>query len=115
MKLKGRITAFYSRRDKYGNCYWAFSFIDYETGAVVRGRITGDESNLNAVRLGWSKPNEWDRSIEFCTVEKKIREFNEMTKNWPHFGCHPEDIRNKIKTALKEIKKATPDLASKTE
>lgn len=94
------LNAYNSRRDFAGNCYWAFTFTDHATGKVVRGTISGGESNIKGITFGWSEKNEWDRSIAYNHEELKIREFNRLTKGWPYAGCPCEDIANFIRSEL---------------
>jgi hypothetical protein len=81
-----------SRRDQNGNVYWAFRFTDTVTGATVYG--TGDaESNIrSAVRqLGL----DWHR-CHYYNTELGSREFNRLTKTWPHGGNDPTDYIKRV-------------------
>lgn len=99
-KLTGRLEALHSKRDINGNTYWALRFTDYATGRTVCGRISGGESNINAIRMGWTVPGEWDRSIEWVIHELPIREFQRTTKDWPYLGCDPGGLQRGIKARL---------------
>jgi len=94
------LTIYNSKADSSGNRYWAFSFQDLITGKSVEGTISGGESNIKAVTLGWSEKDEWDRTIKIDCQELGIRQFNRMTKTWPYAGCHPDAIRIFIKKGL---------------
>ena len=100
MEITSTLTIYNSKRDRAGNCYYAFTFFDHATGHSVSATICGGESNIYAVLHGWSTPNEWDRTIAVNRVELKIREFDRMTKDWPHAGCHPDQLREFIKKSL---------------
>lgn len=99
-KLTGRIEALHSRRDRFGNCYWALRYTDYGTGRTVVGTVSGGESNINAIRQHLTDVDGWDSSIESMTVEMPIREFNQLTKNWAHAGCRPVDLADFIRREL---------------
>lgn len=94
------LEAIYSERDQYGNCYWALRFIDHATGHVVVGLVSGGESNINAIRLYWNKPDGWDNSILFRCTSMKKRAFRQLTADWPYAGCNPEDLAKFIKSQL---------------
>lgn len=101
MKLVGTLEAHYSKPDKAGNCYWGFRFIDHETGKIVEGLIgIAGESNINAVRLYWDGTRNWTNSLRFVTVPHGIREFDNLTKDWAHVSCDPEEMTKWIKRAL---------------
>ena len=96
------LQAHHSSRDQAGNCYWGFKFIDFETGKVVVGYISGGESNINAVRCDWhGEGTGWAGDLLWHVHEHKIRAFRRMTKDWPYAGCRPEDIRVFIQDQLR--------------
>jgi len=99
-RLTARLEAIHSKRDANGNTYWAMRFVDYATGKVVVGTISGGEGNINGIRYGWSDPRDYDHSIEYVAVEMGIRDFNRLTKNWPHVECGSEDLQKFIKDTL---------------
>lgn len=99
MKLTATLNIFNSKRDLNGNCYWAFEFVDHETGVKVQG--TGDtESNVSSITWEWSEPREWCRSIMVNRQELGIREFNRLTKHWEYAGCGSADLAKWIKRKL---------------
>lgn len=100
MEKKYGLTIYNSKRDIYGNCYYAFSFIEYETGKVVQGTISGN--NISMVPYYWTVPNSWDNSKPFIIQEQelKIREFNRLTKSWKYAGCNPKELVTYIKKEL---------------
>ena len=89
-----------SRRDSFGNCYFAFRFAEHASGREVCGTVTGGESNIRAIALHWGASGDWDRSILFRETELKIREFNRLTKNWKHAGCSPHELAEFIRREL---------------
>jgi len=102
-KYTGELQAHHSRRDSAGNCYWAFRYIDFETGRTVVGKISGGESNINAIRCDWHGPGTgWASDILWHVHEHKIRAFNRMTKDWPYAGCRHEDIQRFIRASLED-------------
>jgi hypothetical protein len=92
MKEHATLTIISSRRDTFGNTYWAFRFVDHHTGCESVGTVSGGESNINRVRFGWSVPGEWDRGIVRNYVELGIRDFNRRTEDYPYAGSTPEEI-----------------------
>ena len=100
MKIFASLEAHYSKRDSYGNCYWALRFVDHETGREVVGTISGGESNIYGIKRCWGRVDGWDEGIQFSTVEHPIREFNRLTKTWSYAGCTPEDLAAWIKAQL---------------
>lgn len=106
MTITATLEALHSRRDIYGNVYWALRYIDHGSGLVVEAKISGGESNIYAMLRYWGKRDDWDRSVRFVTQEFAIREFNRMTKDWPYAGCRPEDIATFVRKQLDEAKLA---------
>jgi len=100
MEIYATLDIINSKADIYGNRYWAFRYTDHETGNNVEARISGGESNINAIRCHMGKVDGWDSGINTKRTEMKIREFNRLTKDWPHAGCSPEDLANYIKNNL---------------
>ena len=100
-RITGILEAINSRRDRYGNCYWALRYTDVKTGKTVCGTVSGGESNINAIRRYWSG-DYWDHSVKFETRELGIREFSRLTKDWAYAGCGPEDLAAFIKAKLAE-------------
>lgn len=88
MPLNGVLTIYHSRRNMYGNVYYAVSLADANFNVVAHGTIAPNNVDPRDCRehLGWH--------IE--RVEMPIREFNRMVKNLPHFGC----LWGEIKTHL---------------
>ncbi len=105
MKFHSTLQSHYSRRDRNGNCYWAFRYICHKTGKVVEGTITGGESNINAIRRYWNDSDKqgsgWDSGFLCQVIGHGIREFNSMTKGWAYAGCDPEELTRWIKQRLK--------------
>lgn len=94
------LTAYYSKPDVAGNCYWAFHYCD-SAGRIVEGLVTGGESNINGIRYElnggvWPAP-------DVCTwqcIGLPIRQFNRMTKTWKHAGCLPAELAAYIRAQL---------------
>jgi hypothetical protein len=97
MKIKASLEALYSKRDIYGNCYWAFRYMDHESGKQVVGTISGGEGNIHAAiyPFGLEAPE-----VHYTVAELPIREFNRLTKPWAYAGCPPKDIATYIKDML---------------
>lgn len=77
------VTIYNSKRDYYGNCYWAYEFSDL--GKIIsKGKIAADNFPTLELRA---------MGIEYTHTELPIREFNKLTKNWEYHGCHWEDFK----------------------
>lgn len=81
------LTAINSRRDSFGNCYWAFTYTDHQTGKTVQGTVSGGESNVRSIMHELNGGNWEPRNVAFNTRELPIREFNRLTKGWSYAGC----------------------------
>jgi hypothetical protein len=107
MKITATLEATHSRRDSYGNTYWALRWVDHETGRETRGTVSGGKSNIYAILRetpAAKVANDWDRSVRFEVAELPIREFNRMTKGLPYAGCTPASLWAFIERELsKEI------------
>lgn len=102
MEINSVLTCFNSKRDKFGNCYYAFRFHDCQTGSTVEGKVGNcGESNVYAVRRIWNPEiDDWDRTMEFRTEELPIRKFDKMIKDWEYAGTQPEEIAQFIRDRL---------------
>ncbi len=95
------ITPHYSRRDIYGNCYWAFTYTDHEKDRSVSATISGGDSNIRCIPYHLNGGNYEPRNVQVNLPEElPIRQFNRMTKEWPHAGCNPEELAAWIKRNL---------------
>lgn len=85
--MKAVLTIYNSRRDMYGNVYYAVSLHSYG-GEPVNGTISADNVSTRDCRevLDWYVERQ----------ELPIRQFNRATKDWPYFGCGWEDIRRNL-------------------
>lgn len=88
MPINGVLTIYHSRRDRYGNVYYAVSLANDRFDVVARGTIAADNVNTLECReqLGWH--------IE--RVEMPIRDYNRMVKKWPHYGCGWDAIKSNL-------------------
>jgi hypothetical protein len=97
MMIKGIMEIINSKRDTYGNCYYAFRYTDANSGQEVVGTISGGESNVYAAKRYLAEDANEIRAIY---SELPIRQFNRLTKDWKHAGCPPEEIARFIKRSL---------------
>lgn len=95
--IKAILESLYSKRDIYGNCYWAFRFTDVPTGKQVTGTVSGGESNISAIvrEMGLT----WEQ-VHYSMQEIPIRQFNALTKAWAYAGCRPEELVGYIHRTL---------------
>lgn len=98
MKIKAILECLNSETDSSGNRYWAFRFINTETGQQIHGVISGGESNIAAIprEMGY----EWDE-IYYYRTEMKKREFRYITKEWQYAGCAPKSLMGYIQKEKK--------------
>jgi len=91
MKIHYHIHILNSRRDIYGNCYWALQVTDNETGETCQGTVDCEGNH----RI-------YERSGTYRETQEELpkRAFNRLTKSWPYFGCNGEDIWKRIKEEL---------------
>lgn len=97
-KIKANLDIYYSKRDKYGNVYFAATVTSTETGRSVSGRITGGEGNLRAAmaELYGFGSGSWHTTEQMLL----IRDFDRLVKQWPYLGCAPKDIAKNVQEAL---------------
>lgn len=100
MQFTGKLEAISSRTDSCGNREWAMRYTDFATGKVIGAKISGGDSNIMGIRRHWNVPDGWDDSLMTESFELKIREFNRLTKGWPHAGCRSEDLANWLRQQL---------------
>ncbi len=104
MKIKFIIHAINSRRDFYGNCYWAFIYTDCKTGKMVKGKVSGGSSNVRSIAYAENK--RWVNNFQFIETELPIREFNRHVKGWKYAGCTGEELLAFIRAELRAQTKA---------
>lgn len=100
MNMTGALEAIHSKRDKFGNCYWAMRYTDLATGRNVCARTSGGEGNIAAIRCNWPGCAGWNDRISFTTSEMLIRPFEALTRDWPYAGCGPGHLARFINDAL---------------
>lgn len=98
-KIKWILNKVYSKRDRAGNCYWAFTLTDAETGKTVNGKISGGESNLDSM-IYYLNGKDWGGNYYSAVQEKPIREFNRLVKEFPYAGCAPEQLAEFVRKGL---------------
>lgn len=108
--IKAALECINSKRDRAGNCYWAFRYTDNETGLQVCGTVSGGESNISGMLRHIATTckdgmTDWD-SVHYTRQEMPIREFDRMVKDWPHAGCLPEELAAFVESRIyaKQIK-----------
>src|SRR5258706_15420405 len=99
MPIKVILESLYSKRDRNGNCYWAFRYTDTATGKQVVGNISGGESNIRSMLRPLGLDSE---TVHSTITEIPIREFNRLTKP----GLMP-DARRKSLRSTSETSSAT--------
>jgi hypothetical protein len=89
-----------SLRDRAGNCYFAFTFTNCETGKGYSGTVSGGESNVKQIIFelcgqSWTGAD----AYHFTWNALPIRQYERMTKGWPYAGCLGEEIVKRIREA----------------
>lgn len=87
----GTLIIYNSRRDRYGNVYYAVALEYHEQH--IRGTIAADNISTRACR---------QRQLRIERYELPIRKFNALTKSWPHFGCTWEEIIANLVRSINE-------------
>ena len=100
MTIKATVHIINSRRDQYGNTYWAATYTDTETGKSYSFTVNGGESNLTYSLRASTGLNLPHGSYVVTSSELPIREFNRTTKGWPCAGCREEEIATNIRKAI---------------
>lgn len=95
------LTIYNSKRDIYGNCYWACKLTHLGTD-LSQGTL--DANNVQTTRLR-------ELGIEYTTQELPIREFNRLTKGWQYLGCQWEMISERLRLD-KHVSEVNEKLAS---
>ncbi len=98
--IHGILVVINSKRDANGNTYWAFTYTDTATGAIVRATAASGPSNSELVRFGWTAKDKFDQGIVVHGQQMQVRQFNALTHDWPHAGCDHEDIRRFIRAEI---------------
>lgn len=80
------LTIYNSKRDTYGNRYWAFQLTHF---GKILANGTVSANNFNPRNLH-------ENGIEYVFQELPVREFKQLTKDWQYAGCKWEDIRQHI-------------------
>lgn len=80
------LTIYNSRRDYYGNCYWAYELSDLGK-TISKGKVAADNFPTLELRT---------MGIEYTHIELPIREFNRFTKNLTYHGCTWEEIKTNM-------------------
>ena len=83
--MKAVLTIYNSRRDTFGNVYYAVRLHERKGKAEARGTIGAD----NVSTIDCREVLDW--YIE--RQELPVREFNRFTKGWPHLGCCWDEIK----------------------
>ena len=94
--MKAILTLYNSRRDVYGNCYYAVEVIGFNR-KTARGTIGAPNIDIRDCReqLKWWVPQR----------ELPIREFNKFTKSMEYIGCSWDDIKANL---LKQLRRRKP-------
>ncbi len=86
MKIRGILIIYTSARDRNGNCYHSAQYTDTDTGAFVRFRDVGGESNMRGLArlLGFG---DYDSDHIYSDHQVLgIREYQRLTRDWPYNG-----------------------------
>ena len=106
MQINGILEIINSRRDTYGNCYFAFKYTDTATDQTVSATVSGGHSNIASIPFYLHGGSFEPRDIHVYDTELPIREFNRLTKSWPYAGCVPEELAKYIQRTIKDAKAA---------
>ncbi len=97
MKILGVCNVYNSKRDVYGNRYFAMEYTNTETGKVVRGHEVASSSNVEVALRERFPYKEFDvLPVVINRIELPIREYNRMVHSWKYIGSSPVEINNAI-------------------
>lgn len=97
-KIQAILDIISSAGDRYGNSSYAFRYTRTSDGKQVRGKISGNDSNISAI-VGECGLVDWNRT--YCTKhELGIRPFENLTAGWPYAGCAPKTIAEFIRVGM---------------
>lgn len=88
--FQATVHIYHSRRDTYGNVYWAMVYVDHMSGKRVAGTISGGRSDIT-----WAFPTAYH-----CDTELPIRKFNKTTSGWGYAGCTCEQLQAYVQKGL---------------
>ncbi len=89
-----------SRRDRAGNCYFAFVYTDHATGKTARGTVSGGEGNVRGIVYELNGKSWEPRNVLTSSRELGVREFDRMVKGWPYAGCTPAELAAFVRAEL---------------
>ena len=84
-----------SRADMYGNCEFAFTYTDHNTGKEVHATVSGNNAQTIPFYLngGSHEPHDYLMTVTVLP----IRQFNRLVKGWEYAGCNGSDLAEYIK------------------
>jgi hypothetical protein len=99
-KIKAILEIINSKADRAGNCYYAFTYTDNETGkSVTAGTSCMQEGNVYRIKyeLYPDDPN----CVFITKTAMRVRPFEAMMKDLHNVGSNPKDMAKWITEALK--------------
>jgi len=97
---KYSIYPIYSKRDKFGNCYWAFRALNLENGNMTEATISGTEGNIKCSTLYFTKEETYEAANKVIIMqeakEMPIRAFDKFVKPLEYAGDTPQKIASFI-------------------
>lgn len=101
-KIRGVLTRVFSFRDRAGNVYNAWRYVDCASGIEVKGTLgAGGDSNIyGAARYLYRNAG----SVLHVESGSNYRFWEKLTKSWPYGGCLPSEIAKFIKLEIKRAK-----------
>lgn len=93
---KYSIYPIHSKRDKTGNCYWAFRALNVVNGKVVEANISGSEGNIKLMCLNLTEEYTWEATNKLVLFnnaqEMPIHVFDKYVKSFPYAGSNPKEL-----------------------
>lgn len=98
MQIKASLYLFYVPRDKWGNVYWGFRYIDHETGYRASAQAPAESNCISAM---------WELGLKtgeylYCIIPMEKRRFKADKSFGKYVGSSPEEIANYIRKCLAE-------------
>jgi len=101
VKIRAVLTSYNSKRDRFGNCYWAFCWTSTATGRKAAGQVSGGESNIRDIIRAMGLES---AQVAYNNVEMGIRDFDRFAKGLPYAGCTADELALFVRAELKLAK-----------
>jgi hypothetical protein len=96
MKIKASLYLFYTPRDRSGNVYWGFRYIDHETGYRAAGQAPAESNCVWAMHELGLESGEY----LYCIIPMEKRRYKQDKSFGKYVGSDPKEIANYIRKCI---------------